>query len=51
MENLDTYFIDLLESYANKRNCKHLKVIMVDISTIHNKNVIIVSKISFALKC
>ena len=48
---LDTSFIDLLESYANKRNGKYLKVIMIDTSTILNKNVIIVSKISFALKC
>ena len=35
---IDTSFIDLLESYTNKRNGKHLKVIMVDTSNIHNKN-------------
>jgi hypothetical protein len=35
---LDTSFIDLLKSYTNKRHGKHLKVVMVDTSTIFNKN-------------
>lgn len=35
---IDNSFIDLLNLYTNKRNGKHLKVVMVDTSIILNKN-------------